>query len=101
MKRMIVLVLLAAMCLALCACGVDKAAVEQQLQGAWGPEDSSATHYFEDGRFAAKVLILDPREGSYEITGSKIKLHFDNGVDAEIKYTFRNGELSLDGFVKK
>lgn len=101
MKRMIVLVLLAAMCLALCACGVDKAAVEQQLQGAWGPEGSSATHYFEDGRFAAKVLILDPREGSYEITGSKIKLHFDNGVDAEIKYTFRNGELSLDGFVKK
>lgn len=101
MKRVIAFALLVAMCLALCACGVDKEAVDRELQGAWGPEDSNATHFFEDGRFAAKVLFLEAREGSYEITGNKIKLHFDNGVDAQIEYTFRDGQLSLDGFVKK
>ena len=46
-------------------------------------------------------LSLDPKEGSYKISGNVIKLIYDNGVDAELEFTYKNGTLSIEGLVRE
>ena len=100
MKKAISLILMLALCFGLCACGVDTAAVDRELQGKWTNATGMAAYRFDDGRFAC-ATIIDTKEGSYEITNRKIVLNYDNGVTGELSYTFKNGVLSLDGLTKK
>ena len=46
-------------------------------------------------------MSLGIKEGSYEITDTAIVLHYDNGVDADLSYTFSNGILNIENLIKK
>lgn len=105
MKKTLSLFLALVMCLSLCACG-DTAAIEKALQGKWEPENVSGGVYtFNDGHFSCETVIsglsLGPKEGSYKISGNVIKLIYDNGVDAELEFTYKNGTLSIEGLVRE
>ena len=100
MKRTIAMVLVLVLGIALCACGADAAAVDRELQGKWSNASGMAVYNFTNGRFSCSTII-DTRSGSYEISGSKIVLKYDNGVTGELSYTFKNGNLSLENLIKK
>ncbi|MBQ9937903.1 MAG: hypothetical protein IJO96_00055 [Oscillospiraceae bacterium] len=100
MKKVLAIILVFAMCLSLCACGVDKTAVDHELQGKWTIASGIGVYVFNDGRFSC-TTIVDTRSGSYEISGRKIKLNYDNGVNSKLSYSFNDGVLSIENLTKK
>ena len=101
MKKTISLLLVLALLLGLCACGSKNTYyVDEQLQGSWEAYGGIAHYEFSNGRFTCETIIeglsLGVKPGTYKITGSKIKLLYDNGVKGNIKYTYENGSLTLE-----
>ena len=103
MKKVLSFVLVLALCLSLCACFGTTA--EKELQGTWEHENGMATYIFFEGRFSCETIVagmsLGIKEGSYEISDTAIVLHYDNGVDAELSYTFNSGLLQIENLIKK
>ena len=105
MKKALSLLLALVICLSLCACG-STASIEEALQGKWVAESGDGGIYtFSNGRFACETLIsglnLGIKEGSYKVSNNAIKLSYDNGVKSELKFTYENGTLSIDGLLEQ
>lgn len=118
MKKVLSIVLALVLCLSLCACGVSKEKVEEELQGTWeytwyasvAGFYCSVIYEFDDG-VLNETFIRNGDEtsqrGYYIITDKVVEIWFDgeDKPNAELTYTYENGELSLvdygDGTVEK
>lgn len=102
MKKLVAVLLVVVMLLSLCACGADTGEVNAALQGTWrGVTGAVTTQYkFGDGKFESSVVAagisMGGNAGTYEITGSKIMLRFNDGRTDKIPYKFKNGTLTLN-----
>lgn len=106
MKKVLSLILSLVMCLSLCACGGSTDSIEKALQGKWIAETGDGGIYtFDNGRFTCETLIsglnLGVKEGSYKVSNNAIKLSYDNGVKSELKFTYENDTLSIDGLLEQ
>lgn len=105
MKKALSLILALVMCLSLCACG-GTASIDEALHGKWIAENGDGGIYtFDNGRFTCETVIsglnLGAKEGGYKISNNVIKLSYDNGVKSELKFTYENGTLSIDGLLEQ
>ena len=103
MKKTLSLILARVLCLSLCACG-NTTSIEEALQGKWVAKGGDGGIYtFSNGRFTCETVIsglnLGVKEGGYKISTNAIKLSYDNGVKSELKFTYENGTLSIDGLI--
>ena len=101
MKRTLSIITMLFICLTLCSCS-NSASVENALQGTWISENGDGGIYiFDNGNFSCETVIsgmsLGAKEGKYKISSNTIKLSYDNGVDAELEFIYKNGILSIDG----
>lgn len=105
MKKIFSFILMVAMCMSLCACS-STASIEEALHGKWMAENGDGGIYmFDNGRFTCETVIsglnLGVKEGDYKISNNIIKLSYDNGVESELKFTYENGILSIDGLLEQ
>ena len=108
MKKALSLLLALVMCLSLCACGVSKEKVEEELQGTWEYTwyasavgfTCSVIYEFDDG-FLDYTFIrngdVTTKSGYYVITNKVVEIWFAGEGEpyAELTYKYENGELSL------
>ena len=108
MKKALSLLLALVMCLSLCACGVSKEKVEEELQGTWEYTwyasavgfTCSVIYEFDDG-FLDYTFIrngdVTSKHGYYVITNKVVEIWFAGEGEpyAELTYKYENGELSL------
>ena len=105
MKKIVALVLVLSICLALCACGVSKAKVEEDLQGGWEYVwyASAVGIYcfsyleFDDGIVTYTFIRGQDTEvqyGTYKIKGKKILIELEDR-EMELSYSYEDDELVL------
>ena len=88
------------MLLMLCACSGNKKAIEKQLQGDWKDSRIGVSILrFDNGKLTS-ITGKDARHGTYKIADGKIHLVYDNGIEADLEYTFENNELDLKFYQK-
>jgi len=101
MKRTIALILALVLCFGLCACS-GTMFVERKLQGEW--DSALGVYTFTDGKFTLENLVTTV-EGTYEVHEDIIELDFDLaldlGLDADLNYTYEDGNLEIDGLTKR
>ena len=103
MKKVLSLILALALCLSLCACG-GAGSVKKALRGEWVAVDGGL-YTFSNGRFTCETVDADlnigAKEGRYKISKDTIKLSYEDGTTAELKFTDENGVLSINGLVEQ
>ena len=96
----VALVLLCAVCLSLCACGISKKNAIGTWQSSYVYEGNTFNVTFvldDDGDYNKVVVkngaISKVESGTYEIKGGKVVLHADGDDNVATKYTYKNGKL--------
>ena len=108
MKKIIALILVAMMCLSLCACGGNDDNIKDALQGSWiarwtAMGQSISRYYTFKGNTyttggVAILGELEPTTGVFVIHNSTIELIPDDGSEpSELEFTYneKSGELTL------
>ena len=99
-KSLVAVVMVCAICLSLCACGIS----EKSAVGTWSGEyDYNGNHFArtfvldEDGNYTEVTTkngeLYDTETGTYEVKIGKVLLHEDGNTDTSTPYTYRFGKL--------
>lgn len=105
-KALVAVVMICAICLSLCACGV----VEKTFVGTWsgsyeynGNTFAKAFVLDEDGNYTEVTMkngsLYDTESGTYEVKGIKLLLHEDGNTGTSTPYSIRLGKLVNNGHV--
>lgn len=100
MKIVLAAVLLLALCLTLCACGISK----KEAVGTWagsyvynGNQFARSFVLSEDGTYVEVVLkngdFSSTEEGTYEVKGGKVILHENGNTGISTVYKYKGGNL--------
>ena len=82
--------------LSLTACGNDNTQqISEQLQGKWTSSNKYISYEFNNDRFSSRTMLTPSNDGYYIIRDNTLELLYDNGVEAELTYTFDNQSLSI------
>ena len=105
MKRVIALLLVLTIGFALCACGVSKKQVEEDLQGGWEYSWYASAvgiycfcfYEFDDGDVTYTFIRgnnTEVKNGTYKISGKKIVMNIE-GTKVELTYKYDDDTLIL------
>ncbi|MBQ1223003.1 MAG: hypothetical protein IIX84_01825 [Oscillospiraceae bacterium] len=103
-KSLVAVVMLCAICLSLCGCGI----VEKSFVGTWSGEYEYNGNHFsrafvldDDGNYTEVTLkngsLHDTETGTYEVKGTKLLLHENGDTDVSTPYKIRLGKLVNNG----
>lgn len=99
-RSFISVILLCAICLGLCACGISEDEAVGTWVGSYTYEGNQFTSSFvlTDDKTYVKVTMKDgalssTENGTYEIKGNKVILHKDGNMGISITYKYKRGNL--------
>ncbi len=106
MKKIFISFFLVILMCSFCSCGASNAQskeeqIEKKLQGVWVVETGKAIieYKFDNGTFSAETTALGvsmgEKPGTYTIGDNIISLKYDNGVTADLEFTYENNKLTI------
>lgn len=103
-KILVAAMLICAVCLSLCACGISKAEAVGTWSGSYvynGNLFSRAFVLAADGTYSEATYkngsFSDSEIGTYEVKGGKVILHEDGNMGVATEYKYKGGKLVNNG----